>query len=52
MTLERTGGFAGLLCAATYIFGFVFLISLIKFPFGSKILTLYFFCLKENNYNL
>ncbi len=33
MTLERTGGFAGLLCAATYVFGFVFLITTLA-PLG------------------
>lgn len=37
MTLERTGGFAGLLCAATYIFGFVFLITtLAPLGFGTQ----------------
>ncbi|MBO6790539.1 MAG: DUF4386 family protein [Dinoroseobacter sp.] len=37
MTLERTGGFASLLCAATYIFGFVFLITtLAPLGFGTQ----------------
>ena len=37
MTLERTGGFAGLLCAATYIFGFVFFITtLAPLGFGTQ----------------
>lgn len=33
MTLTKTGGFAGLLCAATYLFGFALLVSLLA-PYG------------------
>lgn len=33
MTLQRIGGVAGLICAATYLFGFAFLVTVLA-PFG------------------
>ena len=33
MTLQRTGGLAALVCAATYLFGFAFLVTVLA-PLG------------------
>ena len=39
MSLQKLGGFAGLICAGTYMFGFVFLVTLLS-PLGYGTITI------------